>query len=367
MKRIIRFLKDEIVMVIAWILAIISMFFLTPSKEYLSYIDFKTLGLLLSLMFVTAGLKECRVFEKIGNELLNHTKGLRSLKVVLVFLCFFSAMLITNDVALITFVPFSLYVLKRAGYEKSMISVVALQTIAANLGSMMTPFGNPQNLYLFSESGMTALDFFRITIPYVLVAAVMLFGCCIFGKKEEKKSVLLESISINKKKTMIYAGLFVLCIVTVFGILPYYITLFIVLLLALFLEKSLYRKVDYSLILTFIGFFIFIGNVGKMESVQTFLSEIIDGREILVSVLSSQVISNVPAALLLSTFTKRYDLLLVGLNLGGLGTLIASMASLISYKILVKDFSDKKGIYIGTFTLYSLVFLAALGMVAFSI
>lgn len=357
-ERIILFIKNETVLVISWILAIVSAFFVPPAKEYLSYIDFRTLGLLLSLMFVTAGLQSCHVFEKMGNVLLARTKGIKGLKFVLIFLCFFGGMIITNDVALITFVPFAIYVLKKAGREKEIGIMVVFQTVAANLGSMMTPFGNPQNLYLFSESGMSGMDFFKNTIPYTLVAAILLCVFCFAGKRgdflEVKKE---EKVTIKKGKTFLYVILFVLCILAVFKVIPYYAALLVVLVAAFFMDKSLYLKVDYSLILTFVGFFIFIGNVGKSERISDFLSHIIGGREIAVSILSSQIISNVPAALLLSGFTDEYGKLLVGLNIGGLGTLIASMASLISYKIYVREYPGEKGRYIGKFSLISVIFL----------
>lgn len=366
MKKIVHFLKNETVLLVAWVLAIVSMFLIPPAKEYIDYIDFKTLGLLLSLMFVTAGLQACRVFEKIGDALLERAKGIKGLKTVLVFLCFVSSMLITNDVALITFVPFTLYVLGKAGYKEYIGFVVVLQTIAANLGSMLTPFGNPQNLYLFSESGMTAMDFFKTTIPYVALSAVLLLVCCLFGKKDSGTiSREFKEVNMQTGKAVIYAVLFILCIVTVFGVLPYYVTLIIVLVTALVLDRNLYKKVDYSLILTFIGFFIFIGNMGKMEVISTFLSDIISEREILVSILSSQIISNVPAALLLSGFTDKYELLLVGLNIGGLGTLIASMANLISYKIYVKEYPQDKGKYMGKFTVVCVAFLVPLWVMAY--
>lgn len=365
MKKIVHFLKSETVLVVAWVLAIASMFFIPPTKEYISYIDFKTLGLLLSLMFVTAGLQNCRVFEKIGDALLERTKGLKGLKTVLVFLCFISSMLITNDVALITFVPFTLYVLKKAKYEKHIGFVVILQTIAANLGSMLTPFGNPQNLYLFSESGMSAGDFFKATIPYVAFSALLLLVCCFLGKKDGGEiSGDLGEVKMKRGKAAIYGVLFIVCIATVFGVLPYYINLAIVLLVALIMDRCLYKKVDYSLIMTFVGFFIFIGNMGKIEVVSAFLSSVVSEREILVSILSSQVISNVPAALLLSGFTDKYELLLVGLNIGGLGTLIASMANLISYKIYVKEYPQDKGRYMGKFTVVCVTFLVPLWVMA---
>lgn len=365
MKKIVHFFKSETVLLVAWILAIVSMFIIPPTMDYISYIDFKTLGLLLSLMFVTAGLSKCRVFEKIGDFLLERTRGLKGLKMVLVFLCFLSSMFITNDVALITFVPFTLYVLEKAGYKEKIGFVVVLQTIAANLGSMLTPFGNPQNLYLFSESGMTAGDFFKTTILYVALAGIMLWVCCFMGKKDEgKESGDLGEVQIKKGKATIYGILFAVCIATVFGVLPYYITLGIVLLAALIMDKDLYKKVDYSLILTFVGFFIFIGNMGKIDAVSTFLSGVIMDREILISILLSQVISNVPAALLLSGFTNQYELLLVGLNIGGLGTLIASMANLISYKIYVKEYPKEKGKYLGKFTITCVALLIPLCILA---
>lgn len=361
MKKIVNLIKNEAVLVVAWILAIVSMFVIPPDKDYISYIDFQTLGLLLSLMFVTEGLKKCHVFDKVGDMLLERTKGIKGLKVVLVFLCFFSSMLITNDVALITFVPFTLYVLKKANYEQHIAFVVILQTIAANLGSMLTPFGNPHNLYLFSESGMSAGDFFTTTIPYVVFAAILLCICCLLGKNDDKEvSGDLGEVTMTKGKAMVYGVLFVLCITAVFGVIPYYITLAIQLMATLILDKSLYKKVDYSLILTFVGFFIFIGNMGKIDMISSFLSEVVSGREILVSILCSQIISNVPSALLLSGFTDQYKLLLVGLNIGGLGTLIASMANLISFKIYAKEYPDDKGKYMGKFTIVCVIFLIPL-------
>ncbi len=357
--------KKDAVLVIALLLAVVSMLFVKPDGEYSSYIDYQTLALLFSLMIIMAKFQRIGLFSFIGVKLLEKVNGSRQIYAALVLLCFFSSMLITNDVALITFVPFTLYVLLKAGCKEQIGFVVVLQTIAANLGSMLTPFGNPQNLYLFSESGMSAWDFFKTTIPYVAFSGILLLLCCLLGKnKAEQMSGDLGEVKVNKGKAAIFGVLFVICIATVFGVLPYYVTLAIVLLAALFMDRSLYAKVDYSLILTFVGFFIFIGNMGKMEVVSNFLSNVISGREVLVSILSSQAISNVPAALLLSGFTQRYELLLVGLNIGGLGTLIASMANLISYKIYVKEYPQEKGKYLGKFTLACVAFLLPLWAMA---
>lgn len=366
MKSLFAFMKKETVLVAAWVLAVISMFIVLPNKEYISYIDFKTLGILLALMIVMAGLKECRFFDALGMALLKRTGTLKGLQIVLVFLCFFSSMLITNDVALITFVPFAIFTLQKAGCEKQIGLVVVLQTIAANMGSMLTPFGNPQNLYLYSISGMSTKTFFRITIPFVLLAGMLLFVCGMWGKnrKIEKTGDIGEAgraqtISVKKGATIVYCILFAVCLLAVFNALPYYVVLIAVILLVALLDYKTLWKADYFLLLTFVGFFIFIGNMGKMDAVKEILARVIEGREVLVSVLSSQAISNVPAALLLTGFSSSYEKLLIGLNVGGLGTLIASMANLISFKLYANAFPQKKRKYIAIFSLACVLFLIA--------
>ncbi len=362
MRRMIAFIKKDTVLLISWILAILSAFIVHPNKEYLSYIDFRTLGILFCLMCVMEGLRSLGVFDFVAHKLLKQVKTTSQLALVLILLCFFSSMLITNDVALITFVPLTLIVLERLPEQKEylMIPVVVLQTIAANLGSMLTPIGNPQNLYLYGKAELSLLSFVGLMLPYTIAALVLLLiACRRLKKKESRVEIEEDSINIegNKMGILGYVVLFILSLLTVARVIPFEILLVIVLIALLIFHRVVLKHVDYALLGTFVGFFIFIGNMGKIPSFQNFLSNIIGGHEIITSIVASQMMSNVPAALLLSGFTANYESLIIGTNLGGLGTLIASMASLISYKAIVGAGSEYKRRYFRKFTLANIVFL----------
>lgn len=359
--KIIAFCKKETVFVAAIAAAILSMFFVLPSKEYLNYSDYRVLALLFCLMIIVAGLQELGIFTWLGKKLSEKVKNSRGLSLLLVFLCFFTSMLITNDVALITFVPFGLELLKLAGLKDKIIKVVVLQTIAANLGSMFTPIGNPQNLYLYNLTGMGIGEFFWLMLPLCVLSFILL-AIVILAEKPVKisRDFPEEESAPDKKKTGIYCILFLLCLLTVVRILPFQIMLVIVMAVILFINKGLYRKVDYCLLGTFLGFFIFVGNMQRTPAVKELLESLLAGREMYISVLASQVISNVPATMLLAGFTEQYEALLYGVNIGGLGTLIASLASVISYKSYAAMPDAKKGKYMAVFTLYNLAFLVVL-------
>ena len=392
----IHFVKQETVLVIATILAILSAFFVKPSAAYLDYIDWRVLGILLSLMIIMAGLQKTGLFDAIGTKLLAKTKDTRQLAFILVFLCFFFSMLITNDVALFTFVPFAIIMLKKCRQEKLMIPVIALQTIAANLGSMLTPIGNPQNLYLYNLAEMGMGEFIVVMIPYTIISAVLLclaiLLCC---KKESISEVLqgrvsgdveesereagtvqggaftpaLDSDAAQKAalkkgrdliKNTVYITMFVLSLLVVAHVIEYEVVLLLILLLVFNMDRPVLKQVDYCLLFTFIAFFIFTGNMGNITVVKETLQQLVAGRELVIGVVASQAISNVPAALLLSGFTSDYRELLIGVNIGGLGTLIASMASLISYKLFAKEYNEQKGSYFRWFTISNIIFLAVL-------
>ena len=368
----ISFLKRETVLVAASILAIISAFFVTPNKKYMSYIDWRVLGILLSLMTVMAGLQKNGLFDKIGKKLLTKTKNTAQLTGVLVFLCFFSSMIITNDVALITFVPFTVLTLRKCKQERLMVLVIVLQTIAANMGSMLTPIGNPQNLYLYNVADMTIGEFILCTLPYTVVSGLLLV-MIIFVLSARKRKISLEECSFaederyDMKRIICYLLLFALCILSVARLVPYYLILAVILVTVLIIDRSVFGNVDYCLLLTFIAFFIFTGNIGNLPQFRDFLKNIVTGRELVSGVITSQVISNVPATLMLSEFTTNYRTLLKGVNIGGLGTLIASMASLISYKIYAHNYNRTKWKYLFWFTVGNFIFLAVLMIVALAI
>lgn len=375
-KLILNFIKKEAVLCAALLLGAVSMFLVPPDKEYPGYIDFRVLGLLFALMVVMAGLRELGVFDKIAHVMLKRADNSRKLCLVMVFLCFFSAMLITNDVALITFVPFTILLLKMAEMESLAVPLVVYETVAANLGSALTPIGNPHNLYLYTAFEMALPDFLRTMAPITGISAILLLFCVFTIKKEallteKPESMNQEEGSAEKREgskgllSAFYGLTFLLSLLTVLRVLPFWIPFGIALFGAMLLRRRVLLQVDYSLLATFVGFFIFVGNMGRIDAVSSLLARLLDGREVLVAFLTSQVISNVPAAALLSGFTENAKALLVGVNIGGLGTLIASMASLISYKYIVKEMPEKKGKYFWYFTLVNLVFAALLLLAAY--
>ncbi len=367
---IVIFFKKETVLCIAAVLAVISAFLVPPSKEYIDYIDFRVLALLFCLMLVVSGLQNIGVFDSLAQRLLKKVKNTRQLILLLTALCFLSAMFITNDVALITFVPFTIMILSMAGQEALLIPSVALQTIAANMGSMLTPIGNPQNLYLYSYFELSIGTFLLYMLPLTLVAALLLIFS-IYLMKNQPLSTLPESLPdptpetvipqvIPKAKLTAYLILFAVCIACVIRVLSWPVMLAILVVAVLFLDIKSFLKADYLLLLTFVCFFVFIGNVKQLPAVTELLRSLIEKRELLMGILSSQLISNVPAAILLSGFTTDARALLYGIDLGGLGTLIASLASVISFKLYGNSKGASKGAYLKTFTIYNLVFLLIL-------
>ena len=375
-RKIVNFAKKETVLFAAVLLAFGSMVCVPPDMQYLSYIDYRVLALLFCLMTVMEGFKSTGFFAAVAGKLLEKVKTFRQLYLVLVFLCFFTSMWITNDVALLTFVPFTVLVLRMTGLEQEMIPVIVLQTIAANLGSMTTPVGNPQNLYLYSISGMGIGAFLQIMGPLTLISAGLIFLICLIHKDFPIRQGMLgkEIVGVRKAgENQVLAVLFFISLLSVFRILSWKLLLLIVLascigIKAFCKEKYLPLEADFGLLLTFVAFFIFIGNMGRICAVREVLSQILNGRELLISFLCSQMISNVPAAILLSGFTQEYRGLLQGVNIGGLGTLIASLASLISYKFFAAESEQTpaagtRGRYMLTFTIWNvgmaLVLLAA--------
>ena len=372
MTKLIRFIKQEAVLSVAAVLALLSAFFVPPDGAYLGYIDFRTLAILFSLMTVMAGLRQQGIFDRMGRALLALTGSTLQLVLVLVGLCFFGSMFITNDVSLLTFVPFTFVVLNSLGTEarkKLILPVVCMQTIAANLGSMLTPIGNPQNLYLYGRSGMGMGAFVALMLPYTLASLALLAGWAVWlcrGGSPVRKGTggpflaPQQSVAADGRIIWMDAALFVVCLLAVVRVLPYPVAFGAVLAATLLADRATLGRVDYSLLLTFVAFFVFIGNLGRVEAFSDWLRQIIAGREVLVAVLASQVTSNVPAALLLSGFTQDVQALIIGTNLGGLGTLIASMASLISYRQIAREEPAGKGRYFALFTLSNLLFLAVL-------
>ncbi|WP_304508166.1 SLC13 family permease [Anaerotignum sp.] len=365
MKELRKFIYGDPVLFVAFVVAIISALFVHPSKKYLEYLDLRVLSLLFSMMMVVAGFQKAGIFECIITRLLKIVHNTRVLVFILVGICFFSSMLITNDVALITFVPLSIMMLTQTEKRKLMIPVIVLQTIAANLGSMLTPLGNPQNLYLYSISNMTMGQFLKTMAMPSAISLLLLFAVIFFVKPEaiELSGEGFQGGKSEVEKPVLWCLLFFICLLAVLRMIPYGIALIFVLSGVLIFAGDIFLRVDYGLLLTFILLFIFIGNIRNIPAVSNILYELVGGRELMVSILLSQIISNVPATMLLSKFTANYSGLLVGVNLGGLGTLIASMASVISYKAYASTRGAQTCKYLCVFTAINLLFLGVLWLV----
>lgn len=371
MKGIVEFFKRETVLCISGILAVIFCFIVPPSAEYAGYIDLRVLILLFCLMLVVAGIRQTGAFTVICEALLKKFRSIKTIGLVLVLLSFFMSMLLTNDVTLVTIVPFTLNMFERiSGGTKARAEIVllVLETVAANLGSMLTPMGNPQNLYLYSKFNLSISDFLRIVLPYSALSLAMLI-CSVFlflPVLQTEKPDGTAKIG-GRSKLILFAVLFAVNVLTILRILDDKILLVIVAAAVLIVDRKLFLQADYSLLLTFVFFFVFVGNLGAIPALSENLQHIFQGNEAVISVALSQIISNVPAAILLSGLSDNANGLIIGTNLGGLGTLIASMASLITYKFYAgaKGSSPKK--YIPVFTVFNVCFLAALGALLFLI
>ncbi len=353
------FIKRNVVLVIAFCLAVATSVIIPPDVKYIGYFDFKTLTCLFCTLAVVCALKNVKFFTVLATKIVKLFKTTRSTVLALVYITFIGSMLIANDMALLTFLPLGFIVLNSTGQKRLMAFTFIMQNIAANLGGMLTPFGNPQNLYLYSYFNIPTGDF-MLTMLIPFIASVSLITiCCLFIKK--KPLILSEdTVTLPKKRVLIYAILFALSIVIVFRIVPYVVGLIVIPLALLFLDRKALKQVDYALLLTFVCFFIFAGNMARIGVIERFLSSLLNKNPLIVSALSCQAISNVPSAILLSKFTTNWQALLVGVNIGGCGTLISSLASLITFKEYVKHNPGKTFKYIGLFSAFNFGFLFVL-------
>jgi len=359
--RIKAFIGKETVLCIAAVCALATMFVVPPDAEYLGYIDFRVLCLLLCLMAVVAGFKSVGVFRFLTYQLLRRIKNGRVLGITLVLLPFFCSMLVTNDVALLVFIPFTLGLLAQLGCTKAIIPIAVLQTVAANLGSMATPVGNPQNLYLYAAYNLSAAEFFSVVLPLTGLSLVCLVAAAfpVLPAKLPEQSLEKEEIS-SVRDFIFYGCMFVLCLLTVFRVVNYIVTTVIIVVAMAALNRKLLGEIDFMLLLTFVCFFVVSENLGRVEVIRSFLRNLLEKSALLTSVGTSQIISNVPAAVLLSGFTDQWRALLAGVNIGGLGTPIASLASLITLKLYMRWPGANAMKFIGVFTLVNIIGLCIL-------
>ena len=357
------FVRKNVVLCIAAAAAAITSVIVPPDAAYLDYFDGKTLTCLFCTLAVICALKNIHFFHIIARRIVRIAGNTRSALMLLVIITFVGSMLIANDMALLTFLPLGYYVLESTGQKKLMAFTFILQNIAANLGGMLTPFGNPQNLFLYSTFSIPNGEFLAIMAPPFILAVLMILGCCLLVRPEKMTELVCADERLPVGRTAIYLALFAFSIALVFRIIPHYwVGLIIIPAALLLLDRDALRRVDYPLLLTFVCFFIFAGNMGRIELVREFFGSLLSHSVLLVSALSCQVISNVPSAILLSQFTDNYRELLLGVNIGGAGTLIASLASLITFREFTAHQKEKTAHYLALFSLMNFAFLAILAV-----
>ena len=359
-ERVLGFVKANAVVLIAAVAALVTSFIVPPDSEYLGYFDFKTLTCLFCVLAVVCALRNIRFFYTMAKAIIRKFKNTKLCILALVYITFIGSMLIANDMALLTFLPLGYFVLHTTGKEKYMAFTYIMQNIAANLGGMLTPFGNPQNLYLYTKFEIPDLEFISIMFLPFIVAISLITVLCLIFVKAEPLDIQEKAAEIPVGRTAIYLVLFALSILIVFRTVPFAIGLIIIPLALMFLDRDALKSVDYGLLLTFVFFFIFSGNMSRIGAVREFFSSLLEKNTLIFSALSCQVISNVPSAILLSRFTENYRDLLLGVNIGGVGTLIASLASLITFKAYIKDQPGHTLRYIVKFTAFNFLFFAIL-------
>ena len=354
------FLRKNVVMLVALLAAIVTAFLVPPDQEYLGYFDVKTLTCLFCVLAVVCALKNIRFFYILAKKIVQCFRNARLAVLALVYITFIGSMLIANDMALLTFLPLGYLVLSSTGKQKYMAFTFIMQNIAANLGGMLTPFGNPQNLYLYTKFEIPTMEFMQImALPFVVSIALVTVSCLIFVKPEPLQ-VADEKVKLPVWRTVLYLVLFALAIAIVFRGIPYGIGLVVIPAVLLVVDRKALKEVDYPLLLTFVFFFIFAGNMARIQWVRNIFSGLLDKSTLLFSILSCQFISNVPSAILLSQFTDNYRELLLGVNIGGVGTLISSLASLITFREYTAHNPGRSGYYIKTFSLFNFAFLVIL-------
>lgn len=351
------FFKKNAVLTVAAVAALLTTFAVPVDRAYLEYFDLKTLTCLFCVLAVVCALKNIRFFYLLAQKIVRCFRTARMSVLALVYITFLGSMLIANDMALLTFLPLGYFVLHTTGKEKYMAFTFIIQNIAANLGGMLTPFGNPQNLYLYTKFSIPTGEFMQImALPFVLSIGLITL-CCLIFVRPEPLTVAEDQTKLPKGRTAVYLALFFYAIAIVFRGIPYWTGLIIIPVALWFLDRKALKTVDYPLLLTFVFFFIFSGNMARIDGVRRVLGWFMEQNTLLFSALSCQLISNVPSAILLSQFTDNYPALLVGVNIGGTGTLIASLASLITFREYVTHNPGKAGSYFRQFSLFNFGFL----------
>ena len=354
------FIKQNAVLMVAFIAALVSSLIVPPDEKYLSYLDFRTLTCLFCTLAVICGLRNIKFFTVVARKLVSFAGSTRKTVIALLMITFIGSMLIANDMALITFLPLGYIALSETGNKKYLCYTFIMQNIAANLGGMVTPFGNPQNLFLYNKFNIPTGEFTLIMLPpFLLSIALILLSVFVFVKNEKLTLNCDNNTKLPVKRTVAYLLLFAFSLLIVFRIVPFVIGLILIPAAMILLDRKALKDVDYGLLFTFVFFFIFAGNMARIDAISNVLSNLMEKNTLIFSSLSCQIISNVPSAILLSEFTDNYRELLMGVNIGGAGTLIASLASLITFRQYQSV--DPKGVK-KYFIMFSLINFSFLGI-----
>ena len=356
MTKIKKLILNNVVTIIAFILALVTTFFVPIDKEYLHYIDYKTISCLFLISCIISAFKDINFFYAVARHIIIRFNTLRKSYVALITITFVGSMIIANDMALLTFLPLGYLVLKETNNEDKEAFVFIMQNVAANLGGMLTPFGNPQNLYIYTKYNIDSIEFMKImNVPFVVAIILLYLSALFIGN--EKLVLSRQDIKTSPIKEKVYILLFILAIFVVFRHVPLIVGLIVIPIIVLLLDRNAFKLVDYSLLLTFVFFFIFSSNLARIEEVNSFFSKLLRHNVYFTTLFSCQIMSNVPTSILLSKFTNEYIPLLYGVNIGGLGTLIASLASLITFRNYVALNPKKAWSYLALFTFINLIFI----------
>lgn len=364
MKKGLRFFYEDKVFLIASIAALISVFFVPINKGYIDYINIEVLVVMFSLMYSVQGMTDQRLFNMIAVKMVKHLKDVRTIALVMIMASFFLGMLLTNDAVLLTLVPFMLFVLGKIKRSRESIIIVILMTIAANLGSALTPMGDPQNIYLYTNYPLNFWEFVGSTSIITITGFFLLLGTILIIFKQDLVDPIVEEVKIKDYRLAIYFVTFFIAILTVLGVIPAWISIIIVVVLGLIFGREHFKKVDYQLLLTFVMFFIFTGNISQISHIKNFFESFLNNehRVFFMGILTSQIISNVPAAILLSNFTPIEYMyhLLQGVNIGAMGTIIGSLASLITFKFVIKLYPERFKEYLIKYTIICVIYMGVI-------
>lgn len=361
MKAILKYLLKDKVFVVAFIFAVVSMFFVTPSIAYLDYINYKVLIIMFTLMIAIAGIYETHFFDFIATKLVMHLKSIKWIGLVIIIVTFFLGMLLTNDAVLLTLVPFTIFITRHTKQEKYAVLIIILQTIAANMGSALTPMGDPQNIYLYAFYDIPFAEFLKTTAVITISGFVLITITAIIKIKHNHCELNIVAPDVQWKRFFLYMLIMVNALLSVLRIVPEQYTIIVTMILAMLYGRHLFKRVDYTLLLTFLSFFIFTGNLGQISWIKDGISHLLNSRisVFFTGIITSQFISNVPAAVLLSTFTERtyWQPLLQGVNIGAMGTIIGSLASLITFKYVIREYPSETKNYLITYTVICLIYM----------